>query len=198
MKKLISLFSLVLIFFSCDVAKQVAGSTLSLTQCEYKYNSISGLSLAGVNVQNVTSLSSLNPLTAASLVSAFTKSSLPLQFTLNLDVKNPGTQVAALSGLQYILEIDNVQMTEGLLNQQLSVPAGGTSGLPMTLSFDLKKVLSGQSADAVKNMAFNFIGIGDTPSKVTLRLKPSMSIAGQQITSPVYIPVSFTYGKGYK
>ncbi len=198
MKKTISLLSVILLFLSCDVAKQVAGSAYNLTQCQYTYKSISGLNLGGVDLQSATSLSSLNPLTAASLLASLSKSSLPLQFTLNLNVKNPGTQAAALSGLQYILEIDDVQMTEGLLNQQLSVAGGATSTLPMQLSFDLKKVLSGQSADAVKNMAFNFAGLSDTPSKVTIKLRPSMSVGGQVITSPVYIPVSFTYGKGYK
>ncbi len=198
MKKVISLLVLALVIFSCDVAKQAVGGAYNLTQCQYSYNSISSLNLGGVDLQNVNSLTSLNPLSAASLLSAFSKSSLPLQFTLNLNVKNPGAQSAALSGLQYILEIDNVQMTEGILNQQLSVPAGGTSGLPVQMSFDLKKVLSGQSADAVKNMAYNFVGLSDTPSKVTVKLRPSMSIGGQVVTSPVYIPVSFTYGKGYK
>lgn len=194
MKKIVLLLSLLLVLFSCDVAKQTAGSAYSFTQCEYKYSSISGLTLGGVNLQNVNSLSSLNPLTAAGLLSAFSGNSLPLQFTLNLNVKNPGTHQAALSGLQYILEIDNVQMTEGAVNQAFSVPAGGNSVLPVAMSFDLKKAMSGQSADAVKNLAFNFAGLSNTASKVTLKLRPSMMIGGQSIISPVYIPVSFSYG----
>lgn len=195
MKKIICLFSIVLVLFSCDVAKQAAGSAYSLTQCEYQYSSISGLNLAGVNLQNVNSLSSLNPLSAAGLLSAFSSGgSLPLQFTLNLNVKNPGTYAAALSGLQYILEIDGIQMTEGAVNNQFSVPAGGNSILPVMMSFDLRKAMSGQSADAVKNLAYNFAGLGSSASKVTLKLRPSMMIGGQSIISPVYIPVSFSYG----
>lgn len=195
MNKIISIVSIVLLLSSCDAAKQAAGSAYSLTQCEYQYNSIAGLTLAGVNLQNVNSLSSLNPLTAAGLVAAFTSGgSLPLQFTLNLNVKNPGTHSAALSGLQYILEIDGVQMTEGALSNQFSVAAGATSVMPVAMSFDLRKAMSGQSADAIKNLAYNFVGLGDSSSKVTLKLRPSMMISGQSITSPVYIPVSFSYG----
>ena len=170
----------------------------NLIQCEYSYKSIAGLTLNGVNLQNTNSISSLNPLTAASLLAAFSSNSLPLQFTLNLNVKNPGKNIAALSGMQYILEIDDVQMTQGMLNQSFSVAAGQTSTMPVAISFDLKKALSGQSADAVKNLAFNFVGLGDTASKVTLKLRPSMMIGEQTVTSPVYIPVSFSYGKGYK
>jgi hypothetical protein len=49
--------------------------------------------------------------------------------------------------------------------------------------------------DAVKNLAFNFAGIGDTPSKVTVRLKPVFMIGNQPVSSPDYIPVSFTLTK---
>ncbi|MDR0510180.1 MAG: LEA type 2 family protein [Rikenellaceae bacterium] len=188
---------------SCDALKQTAGSAASLTQCEYSYNSIAGLSLAGVNVQNITSLSSLNLLDAAKLTAALAQigsgsGTLPLQFTLNLDVKNPGTQTAAISALQYILEIDDVEMTGGNIEQGFSAPAGGVSQLPVQLSFDLKKVMTGQSADAIKNLAMNFIGVGSTPTNVRLRLKPSMTVAGKTIISPTYIPVTFQYGKGAK
>lgn len=193
MKKVVLFISIILIYVSCDVVKKTAESAYSLTQCEYKYGSITGLTLGGVNLQNVSSLTS-NPLAAAGLLSAFSGSTLPLQFTLNVNVKNPGTQVAALSGLQYILEIDGIQMTEGLVNQALSVPAGGNSVLPVQMNFDLKKAMSGQSADAVKNLAYNFAGLSNTASNVTFKLRPSMTIGGQIVTSPVFIPVSFTYG----
>ncbi len=197
MKKIISLLIITVLLTACDAAQSIMGA-YSLTQCEYKYNSISGLNLAGVNLQNVNSIASLNPMTAASLVSAFSKSSVPLQFTLNLNVKNPGSQTALLNGLQYVLEIDDVQMTTGSLDSKLQVGAGQTSVLPINLAFDLKKVMSGQSADAIKNMAYNFVGLGSSPSNVTIKLKPTIAVGAQTITSPAYIPVTFTYGKGNK
>ena len=193
MKKSVALFGIVLFFFSCDVAKQVVGTYL-LTQCKYIFNSITGLSLGGVNLQNINSISSLNPLAAANLLAAFTTSSgsLPLNFTLNLDVSNSGSQAAMLNSANYILEIDGLEMTQGAVNQQLKVDPGQKAMLPITMSFDLKKVMSGQSGDAIKNLALNFAGIGSNPSKVTFKLKPSLLIGNQTLNSPSYIPVSFT------
>jgi LEA14-like dessication related protein len=180
-------------FLSCDVAQQLAGA-YNMTQCKYDYHSISNLTLAGVNLQNASSLSSLNPLTAASLLAAFATSSgsLPLQFTLNLDVTNPGAQSALLNGLAYILEIDGIQMTAGSMASALQVPGGQKAQLPVTLAFDLKKVLNGESLTTIKNLAFNFAGIGDAPSKVTMKIQPTLVVGGQSIKSPAYIPVSFT------
>jgi LEA14-like dessication related protein len=183
-------------FLSCDVAQQVVG-TYSLTQCKYDYKSISNLSLAGINLQNASSLSSLNPLSAANLLAAFTTSNgtLPLQFTLNLDVTNPGVQTALLNGLGYILEIDGLEMSTGFLDSKLQVPGGQKAQLPVNLAFDLKQVMSGQSLTAIKNLAFNFAGIGDASSKVTMKLQPTLSVGGKSYKSPTYIPVSFTLNK---
>jgi len=188
MKKIIALFSLALIMFSCDVGKSLMGA-YSLTQCKYEYNSISALSLGGVNLSSDNLVSS-----ALALTSMFTKSTLPLQFTLNLDVKNPGTQTALLNGLQYLLEIDGVEMTTGSMASKMQVAPGGSSLLPINLNFDLKKAMSGQSADAIKNLALNFVGMGSQATKVTFKLKPSLTVGGQQLQSPSFIPVSFTYG----
>ena len=188
MKKIIALFSLALVMFSCDVGKSLVGA-YSLTQCKYDFNSISNLSLGGVNLGSDNLVSS-----ALALTTLFTKNTLPLQFTLNLDVKNPGTQAALLNELQYILEIDGIQMTTGSMDSRLQVAPGETGKLPVNLSFDLKQAMSGQSADAIKNLALNFVGIGSEPTKVNFQLKPSFDIGGQLMQSPAFIPVSFSFG----
>jgi hypothetical protein len=90
------------------------------------------------------------------------------------------------------LEIDGVEMTTGYLDSKLQVAGGQKALLPVNLVFDLKQVMSGESLTAVKNLAFNFAGIGDASSKVTMRLQPTLSVSGKSYKSPGYIPVSFT------
>jgi LEA14-like dessication related protein len=134
----------------------------------------------------------------AKLVTAFSSPSgtLPLNFNLNLDVTNPNPQTALLNGLSYILEIDGLEMTQGVMQRQIEVAGGGgKSVLPINLAFDLKKVASGQSMETLKNLIFNFAGIGSNPSNVTFRIKPNFTIGGNTISAPAYIPVSFTLNK---
>ncbi|MDR0543097.1 MAG: hypothetical protein LBH19_12920 [Dysgonamonadaceae bacterium] len=192
MKKIIVLIGILAVTSSCDVAQQLLG-TYQITQCKYDFNSISGLTLAGINLQNDNRLTSLNPLNLAALTSAFSSKggSLPLNFTLNLDVTNPGVQTALLNGLGYILEIDGHEMTTGSLQKQLQIDGGQKIVLPIQMAFDLKKVLTGESLEAIKNLAFNFAGIGSGSSDVTVKLKPSFMVGNQTLVSPVYIPVSF-------
>ncbi|GHV11366.1 hypothetical protein FACS1894162_6720 [Bacteroidia bacterium] len=192
MKKIIVCISLSLLMFSCDVAQQLLGA-YQFTQCKYDYNSIAGLSIAGVNLSNIGS----NPLGLVALTNAFTSKSgtLPLDFTLNLDVTNPNTQEALMNGLGYILEIDGHQMTAGSVNRQIKINSGQKVVLPIQMTFDLKQVLQGESLDSMKNLALNFAGIGNNSSKVTVKLRPSFSVGNQIVTSPADIPVSFTVNK---
>ncbi len=198
-RKLWAFLCVAFLWTSCDVAQQALG-TYNLFQCKYQYNSIANLNLAGVNLQNAKSLSSLNPLSVASLIAAFSdsKKSIPLQFTLNLNVTNPNAQPAILNGLQYILEIDNQEMTTGAVDSRMQIANGQPAQLPININFDLRKAMSGKTGDALKNMAFNFVGLGEQATNVTIRLKPSLAVGGQIIASPAYIPVSFTYGKNNK
>ena len=196
MKKGIALFSLILCMFSCGVSQELAKQATGLyaiSTCKYVFQSITEMVLAGINMQNAKSITS-NPLAAANLLAAFSNpnGSLPLSFTLNLGVTNPSVQTALLNGASYVLNIDGNDLTQGSLERPFQVGAGQTATLPITISFDLKKAMSGKSLDAIKNLAFNFAGIGNASSNVTLKLKPSFMVNGSPISTPDYIPISFS------
>ena len=193
MKKLrpISLAVAVLLFFSgCDAFKQA----YTATQCKYDYNSISNLRLSGVDLSKGVNL--LTGVPALLSILSGNSASIPLDFTVNLNVSNPNKSAAVFSGLQYILKIDDVQFAAGATQQTLNVAAGGTQVLPMSFSIDLATLMKGDSKTTVQNIAKNFIGIGDEKSKITLNIKPSFTVAGRNVVSPSYIPISFSFGGG--
>ena len=174
----------------CGVANQLK-SAYNMTQCEYEYDSVSDISLGGVNLSGALSAIQIAQL-GRLLVS--NSASIPMSFDVNLNVKNPNATAASLAGMDYILSIDDVQFTSGTLRQGIDISAGGSSILPVTMAFDLAELFSGSSADVAVNAVKNFIGIGSQPSNVTLRVRPSVSIAGRKIQIPTYIPVNFSFG----
>ena len=176
---------------SCSVVQQVATSYATMANCQYDYRSITGLSVAGINVSE--GLSVANALKMTALLSG-KQTSIPLNLVLNLDVTNANQTEAMLNGMQYVLTIDDVEFTTGSLAQQFRVPAGGTGVMPLTVGFDLATLLSGASKDAATNALKNFIGIGDKKSNVSLKIKPSFLVNGYTVTSPSYIPVNFSFG----
>ncbi|MDR1781343.1 MAG: hypothetical protein LBR50_11560 [Tannerella sp.] len=174
----------------CDLA-QMLQSAYNLKNCEYKYHSISNLKLSNTSLSGAPSA-----LEAIQLLAALNglSSSLPLDFTLNLDVHNPHETTAGFSALDYIIAIDNIEFTNGSLNQAFSVGSGDTQVLPIRIGVDIVKLANEHSKDAVIKIVKNFIGIGDSSTNVSVKLKPSFNMGSKIVQSPVYLPVDFSFG----
>lgn len=175
----------------CGAVGNDLTSAYNITQCKYDYNSISNLRVSGMNLTN-----GISPLQVPKIINILSgnASSIPLDFTLNLNVNNPNSTPAAFNGLQYIISIDDIQFTTGHVNKALNIASGATQVLPLTIGLDLATLMKNNSKSAITNIAKNFIGIGDKKSNVTIQIKPTFMIGGTPITSPVYIPVSFSFG----
>lgn len=174
----------------CDVLRQV-GSAYNFVNCKYEYNSVSAMSIAGIDLSKGVSLLQLPKVTGILTGAA---QSIPLDFTVNLNVTNPNATAAAMSGMQYVLSIDNIKFTSGQLDKSLNIASGATEVMPMRISLDLKTLLTGDSGNAVLGIVKNIIGIGNEKSDVKLELKPTFMVSGVPVTSPAYIPVSFSFG----
>lgn len=183
--------SVVLIFSGCGSVGSGLSQAYNMTKCEYNYKSISNLNLAGMNLSRGVSVTALPAI--LSLLSG-NASSIPLNFTLNLDVKNPNAAAAAFNGLQYIISIDDIQFTSGQVNQSMNIAAGASQTLPLNIGVDLATLMKSNSKSAVENITKNFLGIGSEKSNVTVQLKPTFMVGNTPVTSPVYIPVSFSFG----
>jgi len=192
MKKLISLSALLItmmLLSSCEILEQ-AQQMANLTKCEFRLNSVDQLRLAGVNIQQVRQLSDLNFMDAAKITAAAAGGTLPLNFTLNVEVKNPNPAAAGLNRLDWILLIDDIEMTTGVNNQRVQVAAnGGTAIIPLTIGIDLRQALQGKSADAIANFGLNLAGAGNRPTRITLKAKPTIMVGSQTIAYPGYLTV---------
>lgn len=189
--RLLAILLTTVLFLGCDVAKQQASGMYNLVKCDYSYNSISNLSISGINASNGLSLLNIPKVTSMLTGNA---SSIPLDFTLNLNVKNPNQGNAFLNGMDYIISIDDVQFTTGSVNQALNIAGGQTQILPLNIGVDLATLMKGESKSAVTEIVKNFLGIGSKQSKVSVQLRPTFKVGESKITSPIAIPVSFSFG----
>lgn len=187
MKKIIILL-VVVSLASCATLSKMA----SFATCDFKLKSIEGITIAGVDIQKITSFSNLSFLDAAKITTAYASKSLPLDLTANILVKNPNTTPASMSKMDWILNIDNVQIVNGILNKQVNVAANnGTATFPVAIKADLMKVLSGKSADAIKNFAFGLAEANNkATSRVALKVKPYVTVGGVNLSYPDYFTVA--------
>lgn len=191
MKKISTL--LVIVLIAMTSCKQLQELT-NLAKCDFKLKTIDNIQLAGVNVQQFQNLNQLNIMDVAKLTTAYMSKNLPLSFNLNVDARNPNPSKAAVTALDWILEIDNIEMTRGVLNKRFEIaPNGGVTMIPMVLNFDLLKVLSGKSKDAALNFAFNLSGAGNTPTRITLKARPTVMVGSIPLQYPGYISIKNTF-----
>jgi hypothetical protein len=175
---------------ACDVSRQ-ASQAINLAKCEFRIKDAENIHLAGINIQNVSSLKNLNLGDAAKVMAAMGSSTLPLTLTLNIDAKNPNSSAAGLTRLEWILFIDDIQMTSGVVEKSFTIPPNnGTTTIPVLIGVDLKKVLQGKSLDAIVNFGFNLAGVGNRPTRIKAKLKPSIMIGSHALSYPGYFTVS--------
>jgi len=184
--KILIIVTLMLTFTACRQLKELA----NFAKCEFKIRNIENLNLAGINVQQVKTINDINLMDAAKLMSAVTQSTFPLQFNLNVDVKNPNPAQASLNKLDWILLIDDIQMVQGTSQNKIQIaPNGGIANYPLSFNLNLKEVLKEKSGQSLINFGLNMAGAGNQPSRVTLKAKPYVSIGNFQIPYPGYITI---------
>jgi len=182
-------------FASCNLQKQFT-ALANMTKCSYKVDNLTGMTMAGVNLQGKSSISQLNLNDAAKLASAYLGGSMPLSMTLNMAVKNPNKEPAAMNKLKYMLAIDGQKLTNGTISNSFAVDGNSTNTLPIQVYVDLKQVLAGKSKEEILNLVLALSGQSQKPTKLGLSIRPTFNIAGQAIEYPNYFTVATEFGAG--
>ena len=112
MKKAIIILSAILFLSGCDVVKQIGGA-YNLSQCKYDYKSIENIKLAGVNLGKSKSISIAEIATLTTILAGSSMQNIPFSMVLNLDVQNPNEAAAYLNGLDYMIELNDMELTTG-------------------------------------------------------------------------------------
>lgn len=185
-----------LVFTSCDLITQLTSqvtSVANLVNCKFNLKNVNNISIAGVNLKNITS-GNISATDVIKLVAAYQSKQLPLSMDLNIDVKNPTQQQAAMTAMDWILAIDGKDVANGASNRTYTIKPSTTTTVPLGVNTDLYKIFSKDGVDAVKNFASSFSSDG-TSSKVGLRIRPSLSVGTSQVPFPNYIKLEKKTGK---
>ena len=193
MRKTILLSLLIFALTSCDVLNQIGGA-IQLSQCEYKYNSINDIQLAGINLGDGSSISLSNFASISSILTGGSLQTIPFSMTLNMDVKNPNQTAAFLNALEYAIDINEMEFTTGKMDVPIRVEPGQTSVLPISIGVDLKNLINRYFRDRVAREMSGFLGLSSDETKVTVKLWPKLMVGNTPIKVPAPIPVVFSFG----
>jgi hypothetical protein len=183
-------------FNSCGITRQ-GHEMKALSKCEFRYEGIKRATLAGVDVSRVTGLYDLEVDDESTLFAALTFGKLPLDVTVKVGVKNPSQSMAAMDRLEWILLIDGIEMGTGVVTDRVIIaPGGGTAIIPISFSTELVTLLSAKSGDAVMTFGLNLAGTADKPSRITVKVKPTIVVGESAIQYPGYITLNREFSNG--
>ncbi len=180
---------LTLTLSGCSVFEQLKQMS-TLARCQFRLSAVDNLRVAGVNVQQVRQPSDLSVLQMAQIGTTFMSGRLPLDMVVNVQVKNPNSTPASLNSMDWILLIDDRQTVAGTVDRRLEVPANdGVATLPLNIGLDLREFFDGSSRDELLNLVLNLVGAGNQPTRLKLRVRPSIMVGGSAVQYPGYFDV---------
>ena len=193
MKKILILTSFILFVNGCSILSELT----AFTKCEFRLHSFQDPAVCGINVQNRHSWSDFSFMDGQVIAGQLLKGSMPFDITVNVEVKNPGTTNAAVNSIEWMAYIDDIEVAKGIVNERVEVKAaGGLSMVPVKIQTDLFEYLEGDNPRTMMNFALNLVDAGDQPTRLSMKIKPSVLMSGQTIHYPGYFTITHVFSGG--
>ena len=149
--------------------------------------SLAGILLSGARGASVTD----NP----AVVAAWERGSLPLAFTLNLGVQNPGERALTIERLAWTLTIDGEEAASGSSSAPVTVAPGGSATVPLRVGTDLREVFNERTRAALVQFAEDLADEQEETVPVRLSVVPTVrSAGGESVTFPEPFVVDYRVG----
>lgn len=182
----ILLLLLVIVLASCSVMQAI-----KLKDCTYSYSHISDVTFMDMTSKDRRSISGVTMMTRALLGKT---DKVTMGCTIHLNVTNPNKQTASMDRLFYTVALDSIQIAEGSNAEAFIVAGESTADMALVVSVDVKTLMAQHSRATVINVLKNFLNMSDTPTLVTVNLRPVIRVAGVPMAIPKAIPLTFHYG----
>lgn len=176
---------------SCDLLNQVA-QMATFANCTFDFKNVDHIQMLGINLGRGMSKNDLNATQLLNLANALMKKELPVSFNVNLNVDNPNSIAASMTKMDYILSLNGKQVISTTMNNSVNVPANSNQTVTIPITTDLFQLFSGESAEAILNLAFKLAGASSDPVNLGLQVKPYITINNQQLAYPNYITINRT------
>jgi hypothetical protein len=189
------LFSLLVIcgiLSSCGVGKQVSEAK-TFGACKYDLSSIDSVYVSGIDVREFKNIKTFKDFDLARyprVALGFLRKDIPLDLRVNIDITNPTRKRAAINQLEYKVFLANSEIFSGFLSQLIEVmPGTGKTRVPIKLSANVYQLLNNdQTRDEFVNLITALTGKSNTkPTKLIVKIKPTLDLGGKQINYPGYI-----------
>lgn len=165
---------------------------VNLTRLKFKMGIINNINVAGIKVDGKSRISDFSPMDAVKFTSQFSKGSLPVNLTINVEAKNPNDGTggykrtdASITSLPFRFLLDGKEIVSGNLGNAVNVPGSGEIvNIPIQISFDLVSMFKNKGYESLINLMLQISGNGGRSSSVEVYVQPTVSTVLGKITYP--------------
>lgn len=168
---------------SCGVSRQKA-QIENLGKCKFDIQSVDSIRVAGTSIQKIVKSDGIDLSALPSVALGMLRKNIPLDAVVRLKIQNPTLKKAAINQFQYIVLFEKKQLAEGIVNQAISLDPGQSTIASVRLNTNIYELIN--NGDLA-----GFIGSNSNTKKglFTIKIKPSINIAGKSIFYPGYITI---------
>ncbi len=174
---------------SCSVNKQ-AQQIKALEQCEYKFISASKVSVGGTDVKNIIDQKDISIKNLPALALGLLRQDVPLKASLNVEISNPSTNLAAINNFDYIILINKQEIANGVVDQLVQIEPGQKMQVPVQVNANIYKFLS--SGNTLEQITKFLSGASNGTTEVglvTIKIKPSIRVGNELVKYPGFITI---------
>ena len=177
----------------CSYLKELT----ALKDCEFKVGTMENPMLAGVDISKIVTIKDYSLEQTGRIAKSILQGTLPLSFILNVEVRNPNQKNASLNKLEYQAFIDNTQMATGSMDEHIVIPAGGgIATIPLKVETDILDLLKKEPINTLLNYTLNLADDGKRPVRVSVKIKPWITIGSRDFEYPGYLTITQDFSDG--
>ena len=196
MRKIVRVIVLVMLaasFTACEQLAQIANhaaQVMNLKNCTFDVTGVNNINMLGIDLSKGMDQSNLNAAQLIKVTNSLMNKKLPVTFNVNLDVNNPNSIAAALGKMDYIIALNNKEVISSTFTNGFSIAPNSKGQVAIPISTDLFQLFSGETADAILNLAFKLAGAKSDPVNLGVKVKPYIKINNQSLAYPDYITIN--------
>ncbi|MBL7714691.1 MAG: hypothetical protein JNL01_04430 [Bdellovibrionales bacterium] len=174
----------------CNVAKQM-GAAKAFSECQFRVKGIEQVVLGPERGNFVSARPYADIPTWELLKNLVGSDPYFLMFQIRIEARNPNAIEASMNRLEWILLFQEREMARGIVKDKIHIPPGPVSITDFTVNIEMnvREVLSGDTAKGLAQMVGTLTGFSEEDSSITVRVKPTLVIAGMDYTVADYINV---------
>ncbi len=160
-----------------------------LKNCEFRIERIDNISVDGINMRNIHSISDLGMANAAKLIGDLSSGSLLSEFSIFVSVNNPNKELAAMEKFEYIILLDDKETVSGNSNDRVEIPGNKSIEFPVSARVNLSELLKQNSMSAIMDLANTLNKENAIGKRVKIKVKPYIRIGKKVMKYPGFIEI---------